>query len=44
LHDGVKLGHKTVVGAGAIVTKSCEPRSVFIPTKTESRIMDRVII
>ena len=44
LHDGVEIGEKSVVGAGSIVTKSCEARSVFMPHNTEPRIIHRDII
>lgn len=44
LHDGVTIGEKTVVGAGSIITESCEPRSVFRPIRTESRVILRDII
>lgn len=44
LHDGVTIGEKTVVGAGSIITKSCEPRSVFQPIQTEPRVIRRDII
>ncbi len=44
LHDGVSIGPKTVVGAGAIVTQSSGPRSVFKPQGTEMRIIGRDII
>lgn len=44
LHDGVTIGEKSVVGAGAIVTESCEPRSVFVPQNTKPRVINRDII
>jgi len=44
LHDGVSIGEKSVVGAGAIVATSCEPRSLFSPVKTEPRIINRDFI
>jgi sugar O-acyltransferase (sialic acid O-acetyltransferase NeuD family) len=44
LHDGITIGKKSVIGAGAIVTESCEPRSVFKPSKTDCRIISRDII
>jgi sugar O-acyltransferase (sialic acid O-acetyltransferase NeuD family) len=44
LHDGVEIGEKSVVGAGAIVTESCEPRSVFVPQRTIPRVIKRDII
>ena len=44
LHDGVEIGEKSVVGAGSVVTKSCEARSVFMPRYTEPRIIRRDII
>ncbi len=44
LHDGVEVGEKSVVGAGTIITESCEPRSVFRPIRTESRVVLRDII
>ncbi len=44
LHDGVEIGEKSVVGAGTVVTSSCEPRSIFSPTKIEPRIVKRDVI
>ena len=44
LHDGIEIGEKSIVGAGAIVTDSCESRSVFIPNKTVSRVIRRDIL
>jgi sugar O-acyltransferase (sialic acid O-acetyltransferase NeuD family) len=44
LHDGVEIGEKSVVGAGAVVTDTCEPRSVFAPDKTAPRIVKRDVI
>jgi len=44
LHDGVHIGEKSVVGAGAIVVESCEPRSVFNPERTPPRIIRKDII
>lgn len=44
IHDGVHLGGSCVVGAGSIVAASCESRSVFSPTKTESRVIARDVI
>jgi len=44
LHDGVEIGEKSVVGAGSIVTGSCEPRSVFVPQRTEARVIKRDVI
>nr|VFJ94464.1 MAG: sugar O-acyltransferase, sialic acid O-acetyltransferase NeuD family [Candidatus Kentron sp. LFY] len=44
LHDGVVIGERSVVGAGVIVTESCETRSVFIPQKMEPRVVKRNVI
>jgi len=44
VHDGVELGSFSVVGAGAIVSKNCEPYSVFNPAETNARIIKRDII
>lgn len=44
LHDGVEIGEKSIIGAGSIVTKSCEARTVFLPKKTESRVIRRDIV
>jgi sugar O-acyltransferase (sialic acid O-acetyltransferase NeuD family) len=44
IRDGVTIGEKSVVGAGAIVLKDCQPRSVFAPTPTEPRVITRDII
>ncbi len=44
VHDGVELGSYSVVGAGAIVSKNCEPHSVFNPAETNARIIKRDII
>lgn len=44
LHDGTVVGEKSVIGAGAIVSKSCESRSVFAPVSTTPRIIVRDII
>ena len=44
VHDGVELGSYSVVGAGAIVSKNCEPYSVFNPAVTNARIIKRDII
>ena len=44
LHDGVEVGEKSIIGAGSIVTKSCVARTVFLPKKTESRVIRRDII
>lgn len=44
LHDGIEVGDFSVVGAGAILDKSCEARSVFVSQATPSRIIKRDII
>lgn len=44
LHDGVSIGDRSLVGAGSIVTDSCEQRTVFLPNKTESRVVRRDLI
>ncbi len=44
LHDGVTIGERSVVGAGSIITESCEPRSVFQPIRTLPRVIRRDIL
>ncbi|MDC1004969.1 acetyltransferase [Opitutales bacterium] len=44
LHDGVDVGEKSVIGAGSVVSKSCEKRSVFMSPKSKLRIIDKDII
>jgi sugar O-acyltransferase (sialic acid O-acetyltransferase NeuD family) len=44
LHDNIRIGEKSVIGAGAIITSSCERRSLFVPQKTEARIVDRDLL
>ena len=44
LHDGTVIGEKSVIGAGAIVSKSCDARSVFAPNSTLPRIIKRDVI
>lgn len=44
LRDGIKLGDYSVVGSGSIVMADCEPRSVFSPQATDSRVIKRDII
>jgi sugar O-acyltransferase (sialic acid O-acetyltransferase NeuD family) len=44
LHDGITIGEKSLIGAGSIVSKSCDPRTVYSPPKPTSRIIDRDLI
>lgn len=44
LHDGTVVGEKSVIGAGAIVSNSCEGRSVFAPASTAPRTIRRDVI
>ena len=44
LRDGIRLGDYSVVGSGSIVMEDCEPRSVFSPQVTDSRIIKRDVI
>jgi sugar O-acyltransferase (sialic acid O-acetyltransferase NeuD family) len=44
LHDGIDLGEKTIIGAGSIVAKSCDPMSVFLPKLTACRVIKRDIL
>jgi len=43
-HDGITIGEKTVVGAGAIISSSCPARSLFVPTKMVPKIVDRDLL
>ena len=44
LRDGIAIGDYSVIGAGSIVMSDCEPRSVFSPQLTGSRVIKRDII
>ena len=44
IHDGVRIGESSIIGAGSIVVTSCEDRSVFSPIKTEFRKIARDVI
>lgn len=44
LHDGITIGEKSLIGAGSVVSKSCDPRTVYSPAKPTSRIIDRDLI
>jgi sugar O-acyltransferase (sialic acid O-acetyltransferase NeuD family) len=44
LHDNVTIGQKSVLGAGAIVAKTCGPRSLFVPIRTEPKTVDKDLL
>lgn len=44
LYDSVHVGEKSVIAAGAIVSESCQPRSVIKPLDSKIRNINRDII
>lgn len=44
LRDNITIGAKTVIGAGAAVMKSCEPRSLVLPPKSKYSVVEQDLI